>query len=258
MREPFCFGIPLIAPAAARDWSRVDELLSATLRSLLGQSDGDFRILIAGHESPPCMRALEDRRIEFLKADWPVAVPTFANDDGGAKKWMIKQAVQKTGGALLMFVDADDLVDRETVAVARARIDRRQRGGVIGGGFAIDFATRRAVALPDERLFGLAFHEVCGSSIIGRIESGAGDPFDELSWHNRWPQCASERGEAIAILPIAGGYLVNTGESHSENHGPFTDWRRDFARRVRELGTGLSRGARQRFSIEEPQLVEAA
>ena len=87
MGEPFFFGIPLIAPASAGDWSRVDALFAATLRSLLAQSDRDFRVLIAGHEPPPSLSALGDDRVEFLTADWPPDPPSVANDDAGGKKW---------------------------------------------------------------------------------------------------------------------------------------------------------------------------
>ena len=50
--EPFTFGIPLIARAAAQDWPLVQALLGLTLRSLAGQGDRDFRVIVAGHERP--------------------------------------------------------------------------------------------------------------------------------------------------------------------------------------------------------------
>ena len=42
--EPFTFGIPLIARAAAADWPLVEALLALTLRSLAGQDDRNVRV----------------------------------------------------------------------------------------------------------------------------------------------------------------------------------------------------------------------
>jgi hypothetical protein len=56
MIEPFTFGIPLIARAASDDWPLVEHLLDLTLRSVLAQRDGDFRVLLAAHDLPEPIR----------------------------------------------------------------------------------------------------------------------------------------------------------------------------------------------------------
>lgn len=240
MTEPFTFGIPLIAPAGARSWARVGIILARTLRSILAQDDPDFRVLIAGHALPEACADLARDRILFLPAAWPPEPPTGANDDGGRKKCLLRDAVLGAGGGLLMFVDADDLVDRATVSTARRLIGPEHIGGTIAHGLAIDHATGLAVSLPDPRVSPARFHELCGSSIVARYRPGMPDPYHRLGWHNHWPENARRLGVPLAELPLWGGYLVGTGESHSELHGPLSGWKREFTRNVRAHGTPLT------------------
>ncbi|KXF78492.1 hypothetical protein ATN84_01470 [Paramesorhizobium deserti] len=262
-RERFTFGVPLIAREAACDWGRVNDLISLTLRSVLAQGDRDFRLILAGHDLPPCWHELTrgDPRFHFLQADWPVERPSAANDDGGSKKWRIKEAVRREGGGLLMYLDADDLVGRNLVETARRLIGPGQVGGVIDKGFVIDFTSLCAAKLPDSRIFDGDFHHLCGSSTIARIEPDSldamrRDPHRELGSHHVWLETAAEAGVDIVRLPVPVGYLVNTDENHSENHGPYAGWRRDFNRAVRTFGRPIEDDIATRFGLSRA-LLEA-
>lgn len=256
--ERFVFGIPLVARAVAGDWSRVDALLDLALGSVLAQTDGAFEVILAGHDRPPSWdrRAAGDGRLRFLRAEWAPAAPTGRNDDAGMKKWRIKAAVAAAGGGLLMFLDADDLVDRRLVETARAAIGPEHLGGWVGDGIIVDFPTGRAVALPDARVYNGAFHEICGSSTVARIEPASADPVrrdphEALGSHHVWPSRAAELGVALVRLPVAGAYLVNTSQNHSESHGPFADWRRRLNAAVAEHGTPLSPELARGFGLAE-------
>lgn len=254
MPEPFFFGVPLIAPSAARDWGRVGALLAATLRSILAQDDPSFHVLIAGHALPPAARGLAaDARVRFLAADWPEAPPTAANDDGGRKKALLSAAVRAAGGGLLMFCDADDLVDRGLVAAARRAIGPDHVGGYVAAGWAIDHGTSHAVSLPHPAVSPARFHEACGSSIVARFapepaSALAFDPFHVLGWHNHWVENAARLSLPLAPLPVQGGYLVGTGESHSELHGPHAAWKQAFTRAVVEHGQPLGAAPAEQLS----------
>jgi len=256
MSEPFTFGIPLIGRSAARDWVLVEHLLALTLRSVRAQEDQDFRVLLAAHETPgPWQLLAGDPRFTVLAADWPVQPPTSANDDGGRKKWLIKQRVREAGGGLLMFLDADDWVPRELVRVARAQIRPDQAGAVLGDGFALDFASGKAMRFPITGAFEGAFHQLCGSSTIGRIVPGAADPLGAdphatLGSHHQWPEAARSIGASLAWLELPGAYLVGTGENHSEHHGPLGEWRRQVTRAVRLHGRPLEAEQAARFGQE--------
>ena len=256
--EPFFFGIPLIARNVAQDWERVEELLDLTLRSVLAQTDSDFTVVLAGHDRPACWAGLakDDPRFLFLQADWNPEEPSARNDDGGIKKWRIKEHVQKRGGGLLMYLDADDLIDRRLVEMARAGIRPRQLGGVVGGGVMVDFETWRAVPLPHPQVYEGPFHELCGSSTIGRVEPDSPDPVrrdphEALGSHHRWPERAREIGVDLAELPVWGAYLVNTSQNHSESYGPHAEWRRTANASIAREGRPFGPDLEIRFGLRE-------
>ncbi len=253
MTEPFIFGIPLIARAAADDWPLVEHLLGLTLRSVLAQSDGGFRVVLAAHDEPAAWRPVaDDPRFALLAADWPPEPPTVANDDGGRKKWLIKQHVREQGGGLLMFLDADDWVSRDLVAVARATIAPGDAGAILGHGFALDHASLRVSPFPIPGAYDGAFHRLCGSSTIGRVIPGSAeplrlDPHAALGSHHEWEESALRRGASLARLDCAGIYMIGTGQNHSEREGPFAAWRREVTRAVRTGGTPLDARLAARF-----------
>ena len=256
-KERFTFGIPLIARSCAPDWRRVGDLLELTLRSVLAQSDGDFTLLLAGHDAPESWTDLTrgDPRFRFLRADWNPERPTTRNDDGGCKKWMIKEHVREAGGGLLMYLDADDLIDRHLVETARARMRPDDVGAVVNGGIMLDFKSLRAVRLPHPRVYDGHFLELCGSSTIGRVEPASPDPVrrdphEALGSHHAWPEAAAASGVALARLPVQGAYLVNTAQNHSELHGPFAEWRRELNDAVAREGTPLDRQTAACFGID--------
>lgn len=258
MTEPFIFGIPLIARDASADWPLVERLLGLTLRSILAQTDGDCRVLLAAHDVPAGWQVLaDDPRFTLLRADWPVAPPTAANDDGGAKKWLIKQRVRDEGGGLLMFLDADDWVRRDLVRVARATIAPGHVGALIGDGFALDHTSMRLSRFPIAGAFDGPFHGLCGSSTIGRVVPDSTDPLRldphaALGSHHDWAATAACLGASLARLDTAGVYLVGTGQNHSERQGPFAAWRRAVTATVRRDGVPVDAGFAARFGQELP------
>ncbi len=255
-KEPFFFGIPLIAQAAASDWSLVNHLFGLMLCSLLAQGDREFRVVLAGHEVPPAWRkaAAGDGRFLFLQANWAPEPPTTANDDGGRKKWLITNHVRQHGGGLLMFVDADDWVDRDLVRMARECMGPDVVAALIGHGYAFDLPSGRAAAFPINEAFEGAFHELCGSSTIARIRPNSPDPVlvdphGVLGWHGGWDRVAEELGIPLVRLNLLGTYVVGTEQSHSECAGPHATWKRGFAQAVRRSGRALDFSELQRFGL---------
>jgi hypothetical protein len=261
MREPFTFGIPLIARASTRDWPLTVTLLSLTLASVRAQTDQDFRVVIAGHNRPDLLDA--DGRVQFLEADWPAEPVRSDNLDSGRKKHAISRLVLEAGGGLLMFLDADDWVDVRLVEAARAAIGPGHVGGLIVAGFATDFRTLHAAAVPHPRLFDGEFHRICGSSTVARIEpDGPGplhrDPCGVLHEHYRWIEVAREHGAELARLAVAGNYVINTSGNHSEVHGPYAEWRHHFNQGVRREGSVIDAAFATRFGLRLKQIREAS
>ncbi len=250
MTLPFTFGIPLIARAAARDWELVQGLLDLTLRSLAAQAGPEIRIVVAGHDQPRTAVAHE-----FLAATWPAEDVRADNLDSGRKKHAISQHVLATGGGLLMFVDADDWVEAGLVETARARIAPEQIGGLVEAGYVTDLRAMRLCPLPHPQVFAGGFHELCGSCAVAVLKPGHPDPVRRdptaiLHEHYRWIDVARELGVTWAKLDVGVNYLVNTSANHSETHGPFAAWRRDFNAAVTRIGVPADEAFLARFGLD--------
>ena len=255
-REPFTFGIPLVARAASQNWPLVEALLGLTLTSLRAQSDADVRIVIAGHDRPD---NCADFGVDFLQADWAAEAVRADNLDSGRKKTLISADVAARGGGLLMFVDADDWVDTRLAATARATIRPDQVGGIITCGEAIDLQSLRSIALPHAGLFDAAFHRLCGSSIVARYDLDAADqvrrdPFGVMHEHYRWIETCREHGLAWQALDVRATYVVNTTANHSELFGPFAQWRRDLSNGIARDGRPASEASLAMFGLRLEQV----
>ena len=259
---PFHFGIALTPRVAAGNWAVVEALLDLTLASVLAQTDADFRVVLMGHDRP--RTAMDgDPRLTYVAADWPVRDTGPHNDDSGRKKHAINDLVLARGGGLLMLLDADDWVGRHTVAVARAAIGPDHVGGLSARGAIIDFQTLRAAPLPHGGVFPEPFHRLCGSSTVAMLRPGAvspirRDPFAVLRSHHRWVEVAREHRASLADLPVAGAYLVNTSENHSEVHGPHGDWRRGLTAAVNREGRPLDDALAARFGLSAARVRAAS
>ena len=254
--EPFTFGIPLIARAVASDWRLVEALLALTLRSLAGQSDRDFRVVVAGHDKP----GLDDAAVpfDFLRVGWPVEAVRGDNLDRGRKVQAINEAVLAAAGGLLMFVDADDWIDTRLVATARATIAPGQVGGTIVRGWAVDPHGGRALPIP-HAAFGQSFDRLCGSSVVARLDPLGGDalhrdPYAVLHEHYRFTELVGECGASCGLLDVEGAYVVNTTANHSEVHGPFAAWRRTFNDQVTRDGVPMDDRFLFRFGLDRAMI----
>ncbi|WEX10116.1 glycosyltransferase family A protein [Chelativorans sp. AA-79] len=250
---PFTFGIPLLPRACARDWPMVERLLGLALTSALAQTDQRFNVIVAGHERPQCLP--EDARVSFLRADWPVEAVRPDNRDRGRKTDLINRHVLDHGGGLLMFLDADDWVDTRLVGTARSHIGPNDAAGVIQNGYAVDFRRLKAAPLPHPDIFDGSFHRICGSSVVLKLKPDDPDPVRRdpnrlLHEHYRVVETAADAGFGLARLPVLGCYLVNTSDSHSEVHGPYAEWRREFNEGVNRLGRRLDDAFTARFGLD--------
>ena len=250
--EPFTFGVALVPRATARNWPLAEALLDLTLTSVGAQTDPDFRVVILGHDRPATLPG--DPRVEFLQADWPAEAPGPHNADSGRKKHAINDLVLARGGGLLMFVDADDWVDRDLVRSARAAMSPDHIGALIPTGVATDFQTLQAAPIPHPRVFAGEFHRLCGSSAVARLRPDhpdplRRDPFSALRSHHQWVEVAAAHDAPLARLPVSGSYLINTSENHSEVHGPHVEWRRGLTAAVNREGATLDTGSAARFGL---------
>ena len=225
-------------------------LLKLTLASIAAQTAPDVSVIIAGHDRPALP---DDPRVTFLPVDWPVEPPGPHNDDSGRKKHLLSEFILQRGGGLMMIVDADDWVDRETVAVARREIVGETVGGLITSGDVLDLESGRVATLPHPAVFG-DFHRICGTSTITRLQPTARDParrdpFSVLRSHHLWLERAAEFGLTIARLPVRAAYLIGTSINHSDVHGPHGAWRASFRDAVNAVGASLDAATAARYGL---------
>ena len=160
------FGISLRARTANSDWRETCELLSATLGSVLRQSDSRFRVIICGRDWPD-IQEMADERIEFLRA--LVAPPRQTSRferDKSIKRMIMGLRLRALGGGLFMQLDSDDFVHRDLVAFTLA--DRAGDGVVVTHGYVLD--RQRNLIAPVPGVWPVEIDRVCGSTAIIRYE----------------------------------------------------------------------------------------
>jgi len=223
-RVTVTFGIPLRATSNPVEWSALCRLLSDTVRSVYNQTDQSFQIIVAC-DRRPILDFPTDDRLEFLQIALPTPKDHDAGDnDAGAKRWEIARRFLLGGGDYLMFLDADDLVSNQLVKFVRKT--KHDSGYVFEQGYGMDAASRKVLPIPQPGVTGLAFHQMCGSSIVmrlapGDLSSGNGETprYNRLmrAGHTSVAKAAEEEGRPMLIVPFrAAIYVVGTNLSQSD------------------------------------------
>lgn len=114
------FGISLKSKKVARNWNRVQDNLSSTLRSILNNTDQNFRIIIAGHDKPN-IEEMNHERVTWLPVSFshPKYIKQYSIDKF-RKRRVIGAYLRKTGFAgYFMPLDADDWIHYRFVEFIR-------------------------------------------------------------------------------------------------------------------------------------------
>lgn len=159
-KNQIAFAISLKSKTVSRDWTRVQANLADTLRSLMKNTDQNFRIIIAGHEKPE-LEELEHERVIWLPVDFPP--PSFTNfgsfgRDKYRKRIEIGKYLRKEGySGYFMPLDADDWIHHRFVEFIRSSplLDAY----IIDKGFQVNVMRK-------EVWYRNRFHSGCGSSAV--------------------------------------------------------------------------------------------
>ncbi|RXI96468.1 hypothetical protein DS745_22420 [Anaerobacillus alkaliphilus] len=115
------FGISLKSKKVSRDWDLVCENLAKTLRTILANTDHNFRICIAGHERPD-IAELEHDLVTWIPVNFepPVNAKGFSTDKK-QKRGVIGAYLRHLGySGYFMPLDADDWVHCRFVELIRS------------------------------------------------------------------------------------------------------------------------------------------
>lgn len=256
--QMFTFLIPLVGRTPRVSWERVSELLGGTLRSVLAQTDPEFRVLVAGHDRPD-VRELDDSRVTFLRVDFPLpsAVGTERADHHGKIRFLIGESLRR-GADAIAIMDADDRVSRRLVAHFRA--SPHPTGHLFTQGYAWDYATGCFATVDDA--FRRPFHQRCGSCSILALDEPRKRFGDDIAGLETWLSgfvhhveiagYASEQGRPLAKLPFPGAVYVL-------NHGVGLNYRRNGETRAVErrhdriarFRIDVTQELREEFTLDE-------
>ncbi|UVI28628.1 glycosyltransferase family A protein [Paenibacillus spongiae] len=153
------FAISLKSKLVSRDWEKVQDNLAKTLRSILRNTDQNFRIVIAGHEKPK-IEEMKHKRVTWLSVDFPP--PKNSNGFSGDKMRKRKaigvylRKIKFSG--YFMPLDADDWVHYRFVEYIRSQ--PRSDAFVLRRGLMINLVNKEVWLRRDRFFIG------CGSSAV--------------------------------------------------------------------------------------------
>lgn len=220
------FLIPVRHPANASDWSRLKSNLTQTVRSIAGQTNGDWRGLIIANEGSD-LPALPER----FGVEWVDFPPNRLHEQGANSKTdfldafridkgqrVLKGMLRARDTRFFMIVDDDDFVSASIVQYVADHPDAN--GWTIDRGYVWDDGGNILYRHPH-------FNRVCGSSLIVKSDLyELPDVFEQaspdyiknmLGSHQRISALLAQRGTPLASLPFTGAiYRVGHAGSHSQ------------------------------------------
>ncbi|QED46217.1 hypothetical protein [Cytobacillus dafuensis] len=124
-KKEIAFAISLKSRTLSRDWEQVQANLSYTLKSILRNTDQNFRIIIAGHEKPD-IDELHHSHVTWLSVDFPPPPPPGSGpeftEDKKHKRRVIGAYLRKIGfSGYFMPLDADDWIHYRFVEFIRSQ-----------------------------------------------------------------------------------------------------------------------------------------
>ncbi|MBU8879962.1 hypothetical protein BGM26_13335 [Bacillus sp. FJAT-29790] len=163
-KPEIAFAISLKSKEVSSDWKKVQNNLALTLRSLLKNTDRNFRIIIAGHEKPN-IEELNDERVTWLSVKFPPPSNSKkATNDKLHKRKVIGAFLRKSGfSGYFMPLDADDWIHFRFVEYIRSL--PISKAFILNKGFMVN-VSQNEVWIQDQ------FYKYCGSCALFYFSNG--------------------------------------------------------------------------------------
>lgn len=212
-----CFLVPVKSKKLSSDWEKFSKLVDRSLKSINGQKDKNFQIVVACHEFPE--NRLEHPQVHYVKVDFPP--PTLTQSDRekdrqlkeGDKAQKITSAFEYANKNFsvdyYMVVDSDDCIHNGISEYVNAKIESNIPGWYFKKGYFYREGKQMAF------LNRLNFNNVCGTCIIIRK-----DLFNQLIVKKPFlyyfhEKTVLEANLALIPYPKAGAiYSMANGENH--------------------------------------------
>jgi hypothetical protein len=219
-RPRVVFLIPIASSRVAKDWHLACSYLRQTLASIFNSSNGNFCVVMAGHEAPD-FELPQDPRFKFLSLDHPIA----SQDDywgAAVRDKMIKlsaawnYAKSIWNSDYVMKVDWDDLISSRLVDwLANAK---DEAGYCINNGWIWRSRSRYIIQHTEQ------FDRFCGTCMIIRSDmadktgpfrhSGDGVKFDDKN-------LLLEASDPYSLIPGAGTSTLLLNDTHKRSEAQF-------------------------------------
>lgn len=161
------FLIPIASPRRVKDWHLASSYLKQTLSSIFNSANGNYRVVVAGHEAPD-FPLPSDERLKFLRLDHPLP-----SQENGYYLAAVKDKLINLGAAweyaksqwspqYVMKLDWDDLISSRLVEWLENA--RSEAGYLIKHGWVWRSGSRNIIQCTEY------FDRVCGSCLIIRSD----------------------------------------------------------------------------------------
>src|ERR1700677_1752652 len=219
------FLIPLQSRAVSKEWLRVSALLRRTLRSVLNQTAGAFRVILICNETPEGL-PVDKEHLIIVREDFPLpSEADFAELDSKRKWGMLDKWTKITRGLVearrfapchVMVVDADDCVSSRLAAFVETRPEAE--GWYFDREYVHDEGTKWLIKKRD-------FYRFCGTSSIIRCTNKdlpaafhgySNESVIVRAGHTGIRDEMPALGRPLQALPFPGAvYITGTSENHS-------------------------------------------
>ena len=138
------FLIPFKSQSVSSDWGKVCKQLAQTLESICNQTDDNYKVLVICHDLPELRSTY--KKVRFCQVQFPPpSLPVDSKDgfsiddlhaDKGRKMIYGLSIARDEKADFIMFVDADDLVNRHISAFVKT--EKNPNGWVCDRGYRMD------------------------------------------------------------------------------------------------------------------------
>lgn len=233
------FITPIRHPHVSNNYDKIENLLAQTLRSVCGQTDGDFRVVVVCNQVPKFTHKFE--KVDFLKVEFeptrrvegrikPNSKPVI-RDKGTKFIAGILYAEKKYSPDYVMFFDGDDLVSNKIAAYVNSFKNENgwyikqgylHEDGMVNMKLKEDFylacgtshiMNPKLLNIPDEIPDNPTQDDILSHPAANKISEILGD-------HSKTKAYFDVMGNPLKPLPFPGAiWMVNHGENTSVKKG---------------------------------------
>lgn len=212
-----CFIVPVKSKKLSSDWQKFSKLFDRSIKSINGQKDRIFQVVVACHELPE--NKFEHPQIHYIEVDFPP--PTLTDSDRerdrqlkeGDKANKILSAFEFAENSFpsdyYMVVDADDCIHNGISKYVNARTESNIPGWYFKKGYF--YREGKKLAFMNR----LNFNDFCGTCLIIKKNLFTQLIVQQPFLYYFHEKTVLENNQTLMVFPKAGAiYSMANGENH--------------------------------------------